>query len=1070
VTEEYLPFYPIDSPGMPLPGESFLRMAEALGDEPAVVQRERGQPPRLLSHGKHLERLYYEALYGANFTLAVKLKGRIESTPLLRGHLWRGEHVTGPRPAMVMVVGTWPSQQDAAAGRNFIGPAGTILIQALERVGLGVADYGRWYVVNLVRHQNLDPSTQKVPAAWVKNFRVLLEQELRLVRPSFVLALGSEAAKALIDPSLKVNAAQGRVFDRSVPIHWPEQEEQFHSYRVVPCIHPQYVARSADKLPEFQMTIQRFVDLVLGVESSDREERLDHRVVWTERELSAIVDEVAAEAVPGEAQAIAIDCEWHGDYPTEPGAWLRTIQFSHKPGFAACVVLRRQGGQAAFVPSIGRIASQLRRLLLPEGRSVRLVGHHLRADLPWIVHGLDLRLGEDLIAAFDGPATPEETRTAGGFDTMLAAHSVTEAAAFKLEVLSLNVIGLPRYDGPLQQWKTDYCRQHDLDAEDLEGYGECPDDVLHPYALMDADATRRLFDAYNRDGGLLDVDQYGESSRLPFWNSMRATQGFLEMEMTGLSIDRRQVDRLTDEFMEARSRLVAELKEELHWPAFNPASVQHCRTLLYGSRFSGKLDKVTGEVLDPSPAGAVKLNLRPIKTSGKPARMWDQVVRRGEAHLYNPSTDKEVLGALASRLVGKPGFEQVYKLRNIRFVTQVLISTLRPPAVGEDQLELHDESGQRVYEKGLAACAHRDGRVRTHLFQTKETGRASSARPNLQALSKRREKNYKEILGDRYVAPLRSVIVASPGHVLVEADYVGAELFVMAVQAGDSSMLDHCLRSALPDKDPRHYDLHSNAAIGAFQLTVDDPGHAAILGVNVGDRPPPRKSALELIGQENLRTAAKTIMFGIPYGRGTAAVVRSIEEEGVVISEADAEAIRDQIFTNYRNLPIYLDDCMDRVREPGWMANCFGRKRRFQATGVEGSGELERQACNFGIQSAVADAISQSIHHLYHRPDRRLADGSYRYRHVLQIHDALLFEVRIDDLEWFHDEILPWAMTESVPLYRCDLSGRILDSAPHRMEIDRSVQLRWGVKISVEEGSAHGIPARFCAKPKGDKS
>lgn len=1071
-------FYRLDAPDMPPPGPDFIDAAVALGDpKPKIVSRG-NKIKELVNCGDKLNELYRAALYDENFSLRVKVKGRAETPTFLRGHLW-GFKVTGPWKAEVMVVGKWPGSDELMQRRNFVGPSGEITIRALEACGVENEEYGRWYITNVVKHANLDPAGQRAAANWLKNCMPLLEEELRIVKPKYVLALGAEAAKALISDSIKIDSAQGNVYTRKIAIHQKKGDpEQYHEMKIMACIHPARVARQADKLPEFNATIRRFISLVRG-EDLNTDEKLDHRVIYWESELADLVDQVIAE---GERQAdpqiVAIDCEWHGEYPTESGAWLRTIQFSHKPGFAACVVLREQGGENSFVPAINRMIPHLKRLLInTEKRRVRLAGHNLRADLPWVYHVLDKELGAALLKQFTGPELPEDTKTLGGFDTMLAAHAVTEAPGemgFKLEVLALNICGIRRYDTALQKWKVDYCKANKIESSDLEGYGECPDSVLHPYACWDADATRRLVESYNKEGGLLDRDQCGNNSRVPFWISMRASPGFLEMEMTGLMIDRQRGNQLTDMFIDAVKDLTTQLQTTLNWPKFNPKSAQQCRNLLFGDQYSGKLNKQSGEIVRVAPLQATTFQLRPIKSSGKPSKMWDWVERRRQTHVYTPCTDKEVLGILVTNLLkSDPVTADIVKtLRYTRFASQVLVSSLRRPMVDRETKEtITDDEGERVYEKGLLSYIHADGRVRTHLFQTKETGRASSARPPLQNLSKRREKEYREILGKKYRCPLRSMIQTTPGYALVEADYQGAELFMMAIQAGDPDMIDHCQRGTLPENHPNYYDIHSNVAVDAFKLTVKNQKAADELKLAIGASLPATKKALKLNGDENLRNAAKTIAFGIPYGRGDAAVIRSVEEEGVFLTIEEAEAIRLTILGKYARLPDYLDRCKARTTMPGWMANCFGRYRRFQFTGIDDGGDMERQACNYPIQSGVADAVSRALDYLHGRPDRFTKDGRLRYRMVLQIHDAILFEVLIDDLDWFigtHEKpgVLGQCMTQKVPIWSCDLDGRRLSQSPYYMGVETSVQTHWGETPTIDEGKALGIPEHFCSKPR----
>lgn len=1059
VTDEYKslmktgfqPFYPLNSTGMPLPGPDFIREAVALGDVAPTITK--GQGKTLEAHGPVLEDLYYRALYEDGFCIAVNVKGRPAMPVFIRGHLWGGA-VTGPCPARVLVIGKWPGAEELRYRRNLVGPSGKVAMAAIEKAGVTKAEYDSWYITNLVKHCNLDPAGDKVVPDWLKNCRILLEQELRIVRPDFILTFGREAGQELIEDYFKLDASAGRVFTRRIRLNVDGEPDAFKEVKIMACIHPAFVIRQGDRMPEFEATVKRFVQLTRGQDCTTKDEKVDHRVICQEWQLRAMVDEILAEENPKEQPIFAIDSEWHGEYPTEPGSYLRTIQFSHKPGFAACIVLRGKGGEESFLPDIQSSIPQLSRLLVGTNkRPVRIAGHHLRADLPWIINGYDKELGLSLLRQFDGPDTPELTRTEGGFDTMLAAHAVTEAPGkmgFKLEILALGVCGTSRYDIDLQKWKKTYCTENNMSSDDLEGYGDCPDAVLHPYACWDADATRRLVEAYNKPGGLLDNDQYGNSCREPFWESMRATPACLEMEMTGLLIDRKRGEELTEIYSTAKDALTDDIRQMVNWPDFNPNSAPQCKTLLFGHNTANVLDKATGAIKDIAPAGALKLDLTPIKTSGKPARQWAQVVARKETHLFSPCTDKEVLGILRANYTRQQEGIVVEKLRHIRFAGQVIKSVLRPAKLdSENKYEL-DEDGQLIFEKGLLASIHADGRIRTHIFQTLETGRFSSARPPLQNISKRRESDYKQILGARYKYPLRSMIMASPGHVLIEADYLGAELFMMAIQSGDPAMIDHCLRTNLPESHPDFYDIHSNIAVAAFKLNCA-----------------PTKAGLESIGKTNLRTAAKTIAFGIPYGRGSQAVIRAVEEEGVKLTLIEAEAIRETILTQYSCLGPYLDGCRRRVHEPGWLANCFRRIRRFQNTGIADSGEMERQASNYPIQSGVASAVNRALRHLYNRRDRFNAKGQPRYRIVLQIHDAILFEVRIEDIEWVTDVVIPWAMTDMVEIQQCNYEGTPRrGSQKFKMGTDIAVMLNWGEKIPPEVGAALGIPARFCAKPK----
>lgn len=1058
-------YYAIGTPHMPLPGPDFIAEAES-----TAVEKKKYKARRLPDGGYEVEvpdgldYLYFSALYENNHPLSLRFKGRVEVVQLIPGHLWGGA-TGGPRPADVMIVGKWPGADEVNFGRNMCGPTGSLTIETLEKFGCQKETYDRFYVTNFIKHPNVDPSSQRAPAAWKKNMQPLLENELRIVRPKYLICFGAEATEGVLGDLGTVSSLQGRVVEKKVLISRPGEPEEWHTIKVMTSIHPAFALHSQDKIPELERSIAQFIELITGRVASTPVENYGLHVIYQERHLKQVVDRILAEHSDGVPFPVAIDCEWQGEHSAENNGWLRTIQFAVDDKEGYCVAFRQCGGLHSFSPSVASAVPHLRRLFLGDRQAKpRIIGHNFRADLPWIRRKLDQQLGEDMCEAFQAPLTFEETKTTGGFDTMLAAHAVRETeASYSLDILAQNYCGMLRYDHDLEKWKKQFCYENDIEPSELEGYGMCPDWILHPYAIKDVIATIKLFNRYNNV--LLDRDLYGNRSRITFWREMRATLGVLEMEDFGVFINRRRAEALTKVYMGAKRDLLADLQQRLKWETFNHQSPPQCVAMLFGPQYVKQTDKKTGLAKNILPTGSKTLNLRPIKSSGKPGKPWEKLVYKRQDHLHSPSTDKEVLGGLITRLKGDektgkpdlPGYDEVLTLRNLRFTSQVIKSILRPPRTDkEGQVEL-DEDGNLKFDKGIVSSIRDDDRVHASISQTKETGRFSCARPNLQAISKRREAAYEKILKKDYLYPLRTIIEASPGYTLVEADYMGAELFMMAVQSGDETMIDHVLRSNLPDGDPRKYDIHSTIAVKAFDLKCD-----------------PSKEGLKSIGRAYLRDVSKTIVFGIPYGRGDEAVVRAVEEEGVQISMNDAAAIREAVLATYPRLEPYLADCQGRVTSPGWLSNCYGRYRRFiKSRHAPDTGSLEREAGNFPIQSGVADAVNIAIDHLYNYPGRRDANG-YRFKMILQIHDAILFEVRYDSLDWFlgdekehRDGVLQECMTRRVPVWPCDLNGRPRDGAtPLYMGAEYQVMFNWGEKPDRDQGLACGIPERFLPKPK----
>jgi DNA polymerase len=129
--------------------------------------------------------------------------------------LWRnatqGVAGEGPTAARLMLVGEQPGDSEDLAGRPFVGPAGRLLDEALEHAGASRAEI---YITNAVKHFKHEPRGKrrlhKTPTVGeAQACRWWLENELRLVRPRVVVALGATAARALLGRAVSVMKERG---------------------------------------------------------------------------------------------------------------------------------------------------------------------------------------------------------------------------------------------------------------------------------------------------------------------------------------------------------------------------------------------------------------------------------------------------------------------------------------------------------------------------------------------------------------------------------------------------------------------------------------------------------------------------------------------------------------------------------------------------------------------------------------------------------------------------------------------------------------------------------------------
>jgi uracil-DNA glycosylase family protein len=117
----------------------------------------------------------------------------------------------GPLNASVMFVGEQPGDQEDLAGRPFVGPAGALFDEALEKAGI---DRSTVYVTNAVKHFKFVPRGKrrihnKPDAGEIAACRWWIEHERELIRPLLTVALGATAARSLIGKTVTIGKVRG---------------------------------------------------------------------------------------------------------------------------------------------------------------------------------------------------------------------------------------------------------------------------------------------------------------------------------------------------------------------------------------------------------------------------------------------------------------------------------------------------------------------------------------------------------------------------------------------------------------------------------------------------------------------------------------------------------------------------------------------------------------------------------------------------------------------------------------------------------------------------------------------
>lgn len=143
----------------------------------------------------------------------------------------------GPAHARMMLVGEQPGDIEDQRGAPFVGPAGRLLVAALEEAGIDKASV---YVTNAVKHFRFTPSAsgrrihQTPDRVHMVACRPWLTAELREVNPRVIVLLGATAGKTLLGADFRVTRLRGQVLDGP----------QGSGAKVVPTIHPSAVLRT----------------------------------------------------------------------------------------------------------------------------------------------------------------------------------------------------------------------------------------------------------------------------------------------------------------------------------------------------------------------------------------------------------------------------------------------------------------------------------------------------------------------------------------------------------------------------------------------------------------------------------------------------------------------------------------------------------------------------------------------------------------------------------------------------------------------------------------------------------
>ncbi|XP_076278096.1 DNA polymerase theta [Lasioglossum baleicum] len=275
--------------------------------------------------------------------------------------------------------------------------------------------------------------------------------------------------------------------------------------------------------------------------------------------------------------------------------------------------------------------------------------------------------------------------------------------------------------------------------------------------------------------------------------------------------------------------------------------------------------------------------------------------------------------------------------------------------------------------------AQSSSRIHGNCVTSTLTGRVSMHEPNLQNIPK----DFNSV-DNSFVISVRMAFVPAIGNIMLSADYCQLELRILAHFSKDVTLCNIMRKPG---------DIFKNIAATWNHVSEDQ----------VDDK---------------MRQHTKQLCYGMIYGMG----VRTLAEN-LSVDETDAKEFLESFMNAYPRISKWLNSVHEEARANGYVTTILERRRMLPgltSSNLAEKSQAERQAVNTKVQGSAADIAKKAMVNIEERMrfefptstaimptvnlKRKLRSsskdplqrGGYL---VLQIHDELLYEVNINDLQ-----------------------------------------------------------------------
>jgi len=812
--------------------------------------------------------------------------------------------------ADIMLIGDAPGYEEVIKRKHLSGRCGQLLKQYLQECGIDLKDI---YITDIVKCR--PPKNRPAVDSEIKVCAGYLEEEIRNVKPKVIGLLGNTPISYFLK-------SKGVTKLRGKPI-WGEDWGCW----LLPMYHPNYLSnfnKRSSQYSEFKSDLTKLKTLTFKSKEEKSKDTI-YKVTDSISKVKKAVDFlITQKEMSFDTETTSLICQ---------KGKILCLSFSWKEGYA--IVIPYHDDRIFNKQEQEIVKTELKRLFMSD---VKKIAQNGKFDIKFLLYD------NILVKEFY-------------FDTMLASYLLNEEGIHHLANLVLTYTNMGTFKDEARDYirgkiKIPYQAKQDIGKKTNQTnlFGgqmkekfvtkyrkstimDLPIEKLHEYSAKDADATFRV---YKKQKPLLEEEN--------LWKLLNkilipTTVVLSYMELRGINGDKEYLEAISARYQSKIKVLMQELFERKE-------------VMKYTEKF--------GELNLDSPIRLRKLlfdimGLSPIKINKLTKTQRAAGVKQG-----SPSTDKDALNLLFKKNRNKL-LKELLDYRKLQKFYNTYIKAYLVILENSTDNKIHT-----VYN--FCSEDKDDGEGKGTV-----TGRLSSAKPNLQNIPKRDEKE---------AGIIRHALKASKNCILIEADFKQVEFRVFAMYTKDKKLITMAKKQ----------DIHKEIASQIFKKELD-----------------------KITKQE--RALAKGAVFGgIMYGGGSHVIVRDF---GIDYREADR--IINEFFNEFPDARRYIDNQKKFAKENGYVINMFGRKRRLNDlySNDEGSRDAAyRQAINARIQSTAADIVYISMIKLY-----QVLKGK-PCKMLLNIHDAIVFDCKENYLK------------EALPIIKETMENSVKLSVPLKVDIE----------------------------------